>query len=52
MIHICHVPLLACRKAEDLSVRGVCVCGVPIPNPRPVSLHRAVRGCKAYLREL
>ena len=52
MIHMCHVPLLACIKAEDLSVRGVCACGVPVPNPRPVSLHRAVRGCMAYLRAL
>ena len=24
MIHLCHVPMLAGRKAEDV---GVCVCG-------------------------
>ena len=100
VIHLCHVRLLAGRKAENLGVcvgpvpdplpeslnlnhagrecgkgrglmgvtyvscavaclqksrRSQCawgVYGVPIPNPRPVSLHRAVRGCMAYLRAL
>ena len=30
MIHLCHVPLLADRKAQDFGVYGV--CGGPDPD--------------------